>query len=98
MKKSVYRASCAALTLSVIALIGSMGAPTEAQGRSGDRVVQIPDPPMRPDGLDPQVQILNAAYSSSGFSFKPESVDHTNNSTWYTCSGVALNTMWRSYR
>ena len=37
MRKSVYWAFCAALTLGVTALIGSMGAPTEAQGRSGDR-------------------------------------------------------------
>ena len=55
MKKSTYWVLCAALTLAVAALIGSMGAPTEAQGRSGDRVVQIPDPPMRPDGLGPQL-------------------------------------------
>ena len=55
MRKSAYWVLCAALTLAVAALIGSMGAPTEAQGRSGDRVVQIPDPPMRPDGLGPQL-------------------------------------------
>jgi hypothetical protein len=41
--------------LAIAALIGSMGAPSEAQGRSGDRVVQIPDPPMRPDGVGPQL-------------------------------------------
>jgi hypothetical protein len=55
MRKSVYWAFCAALTLAIAALIGSMGAPSEAQGRSGDRVVQIPDPPMRPDGVGPQL-------------------------------------------
>ena len=157
MRKSVYWALCAALTLAVTALIGSMGAPTEAQGRSGDRVVQLPDPPQRPDGLGPQlqcgtphpdpetvrlveeytlrrrdisaqltaspvipvyvhrihasngtggavtsqqinnqIQILNAAYASSGFSFQLQSVDDTNNDTWYTCSGGACETAMKT--
>jgi len=157
MRKSVYWTLCAALTLAIAALIGSMGAPTEAQGRSGDRVVQLPDPPQRPDGLGPQlqcgtphpdpetvrlveeytlrrrdisaqltaspvipvyvhrihasngtggavtseqiasqIQILNAAYASSGFSFKLQSVDDTSNSTWYTCSGGACETAMKN--
>jgi hypothetical protein len=156
MRKSVYWAFCAALTLAIAALIGSMGAPTEAQGRSGDRVVQLPDPPMRPDGLGPQLQcgtphpdpetvrlveeytlrrrdisaqlavrpdipvyvhvihnsngsggatdtqinkqmdVLNAAYAGSGFSFNLVSIDHTNNGTWYTCSGGACETAMKT--
>ena len=56
MRKSAYWVFCAALTLAVAALIGSVGAPTEAQGRSGDRP-QVQNPvPMRPDGQGPQLQ------------------------------------------
>jgi len=54
MRKSVYWTLCAALTLAIAALIGSMGAGTEAQGRS--ERVQLPEPQMRPDGLGPQLQ------------------------------------------
>ncbi|HET9271134.1 MAG TPA: zinc metalloprotease [Vicinamibacterales bacterium] len=56
MRKSAYWAFYAALTLAVAALVGSMGAPTEAQGRSGDGP-QVRNPvPMRPDGQGPQLQ------------------------------------------
>lgn len=34
-----------------------------------------------------QMNVLNAAFASTGWSFRHVSTSRTNNSTWYTCSG-----------
>jgi len=158
MKRAAfYWIYCAGFVTIVAALVGSIGSETIAQGRSGDRVVQIPDPPQRPDGLGPQlvcgtpepdpekarlvedyslrfrggaatalkpigpiqvyvhvirsssgsggvtsqqitqqIDVLNAAYASSGFSFTVASTDTTNNGTWYTCSGGSCETAMKT--
>ncbi|MBA2545140.1 MAG: zinc metalloprotease [Deltaproteobacteria bacterium] len=36
-----------------------------------------------------QIDVLNAAYASSGFTFSVVSTDRTTNETWYTMSGAA---------
>ena len=46
---------CAGFGVAIAGLIGTMGSGTQAQGRSGDRVAQNPNPPMRADGLGPQL-------------------------------------------
>lgn len=38
------------------------------------------------------IAVLNAAYAGSSFSFSLVSVDYSNNSTWYTCSGGGCET------
>jgi hypothetical protein len=43
-----------------------------------------------------QMQVLNAAYAGAGFSFSLQSIDHTNNGTWYTCSGGACETAMKN--
>ncbi|HZI78485.1 MAG TPA: zinc metalloprotease [Vicinamibacterales bacterium] len=157
MRRTLYWAYWSGLVLIVAALVGTAGTSTVAQGRSGDRVAQVPDPPMRPDGLGPQlvcgtphpdpetvrlveeytlrradisaeltashvvpvyvhvihqsngtggvvttgqinnqISILNAAYATSTFSFSLVSVDHTNNSTWYTCAGGSCETQMKN--
>jgi hypothetical protein len=156
MKRAAfYWVYCAGLVMIIAALIGTIGNGTQAQGRSGDRVVQIPDPPQRPDGLGPQlvcgtpepdpekarlvedyslrfrgaldafkgrsipvhvhiivnsagsgspttgqinnqINVLNAAYASSGFSFSIASTDTTRNNTWYTCSGGSCETAMKN--
>jgi hypothetical protein len=157
MRKTLYWAYSAGLVVTVAALVGTMGTGTEAQGRSGDRAAQAPNPPMRPDGLGPQLvcgtphpdsetvrlveeytlrradispqltasrvipvyvhvihasdgsggavtngqinqqlQILNAAYAASGFTFSLQSVDHTNDSAWYTCTGGSCETAMKT--
>src|SRR5688500_12394791 len=56
MKRAAFCWVYGAGFVAVIAtLVGTMGTGTQAQGRSDDRVVQNPDPPMRPDGLGPQL-------------------------------------------
>ena len=37
--------------------------------------------------INSQIAILNAAYAPSSFSFSLASVDHSNNSSWYTTTG-----------
>ncbi len=43
-----------------------------------------------------QLNVLNAAYAGSSFSFALSSTDRTNNSTWYTCSGGSCETQMKS--
>ena len=43
-----------------------------------------------------QITVLNNAYASSSFSFQLISTDHTNNGTWYTCSGGTCETQMKS--
>jgi hypothetical protein len=42
--------------------------------------------------LNAQINVLNAAYSTSGFQFVQAGVDRTNNDSWYTCSGGSCET------
>jgi hypothetical protein len=37
--------------------------------------------------MNNQMNVLNAAYASAGYSFNVVSTDYTNNSTWYTATG-----------
>jgi Pregnancy-associated plasma protein-A len=37
--------------------------------------------------VNQQISVLNAAYAGTSFSFTLVSIDDTNNSSWYTCSG-----------
>ena len=46
--------------------------------------------------INSQISVLNAAYASSSFSFSLQSVDHTNNSSWYTCTGGTCETQMKN--
>jgi hypothetical protein len=43
-----------------------------------------------------QINVLNAAYASSGWSFNLVSTDRTTNATWYTCSGGSCETQMKN--
>lgn len=43
-----------------------------------------------------QMNVLNAAYASTGWSFNLVSTDRTTNATWYTCGGGACETQMKS--
>lgn len=43
-----------------------------------------------------QINVLNAAYASTGWSFNLVSTDRTTNATWYTCSGGTCETQMKS--
>ena len=43
-----------------------------------------------------QINVLNAAYASSTFSFQLVSTDTTNNDSWYTCSGGTCETQMKN--
>ncbi|HUR34191.1 MAG TPA: zinc metalloprotease [Vicinamibacterales bacterium] len=156
-KAAVYLCGLSAV---IVALVGSMGTSTVAQGQSqGNRVGQGGgQPPMRPDGLGPQLvcgtpdldpdtamlveeysrrmserldpsittdkvipvywhrihasngtgggvsstqitnqlNVLNAAYAVSGFSFSLQQTDDTNNDAWYTSSGGSSETAMKT--
>jgi hypothetical protein len=42
--------------------------------------------------INSQINVLNAAYASAGYSFTLAGTDTTNNSTYYTCSGGTCET------
>jgi len=42
-----------------------------------------------------QLNVLNAAYSWTGFSFQLDSIDRTNNSSWYTSTGGTSETQMK---
>ncbi|HEV8397578.1 MAG TPA: zinc metalloprotease [Vicinamibacterales bacterium] len=46
--------------------------------------------------INSQIQVLNAAYAASSFSFSLQSTDHTNNSAWYTCTGGSCETQMKN--
>ena len=43
-----------------------------------------------------QINVLNAAYSSTGWSFNLVSTDRTNNATWYTSTGGSSETQMKA--
>jgi len=43
-----------------------------------------------------QISVLNAAYAGSSFSFTLAGTDHTNNASWYTCSGGTCETQMKN--
>lgn len=43
-----------------------------------------------------QLQVLNAAYADSGFSFSLTGTDDTNNDSWYTCTGGTCETAMKN--
>ena len=43
-----------------------------------------------------QINVLNAAYAFTGYSFTVAATDRTNNSSWYTCSGGSCETQMKS--
>ena len=43
-----------------------------------------------------QINVLNAAYASTSFSFSLASTDDTNNSSWYTCTGGTCETQMKN--
>jgi hypothetical protein len=46
--------------------------------------------------INDQISVLNAAYAPSSFSFSLQSVDHANNSSWYTCTGGTCETQMKN--
>ncbi|MFT3914538.1 MAG: zinc metalloprotease [Anaeromyxobacteraceae bacterium] len=46
--------------------------------------------------INSQISVLNAAYAPSSFSFSLVSVDHANNSSWYTCTGGTCETQMKN--
>jgi hypothetical protein len=47
--------------------------------------------------MNNQINVLNNAYASAGFSFTVVSTDYTNNSTWYTCQpGTTAETQMKN--
>jgi len=46
--------------------------------------------------INNQISVLNAAYAASTFTFSLQTVDHTNNSTWYTCTGGSCETQMKN--
>ncbi len=46
--------------------------------------------------INAQLDVLNAAYASSGFSFVLAGTDTTANNSWYTCSGGSCETQMKS--
>jgi hypothetical protein len=46
--------------------------------------------------INNQISVLNAAYSSAGFSFTLAGTDTTNNSTYYTCTGGTCESQMKS--
>ena len=46
--------------------------------------------------INQQISVLNAAYATAGFSFSLAAVDHTNNSSWYTCTGGSCETQMKN--
>ena len=43
-----------------------------------------------------QIDVLNAAYASSGWQFTLVSTDRTTNATWYTCAGGSCETQMKN--
>ncbi|MBL8914045.1 MAG: zinc metalloprotease [Archangium sp.] len=43
-----------------------------------------------------QINVLNAAYASTGWQFSLVSTDRTTNSSWYTCSGGSCETQMKN--
>ncbi len=43
-----------------------------------------------------QINVLNAAYASTGWTFTLASVDRTTNASWYTCSGGSCETQMKN--
>lgn len=43
-----------------------------------------------------QMNVLNSAFASTGWSFRHVSTDRTNNSSWYTCSGGTCETQMKN--
>ena len=43
-----------------------------------------------------QINVLNAAYASTGWQFNLVSTDRTTNATWYTCSGGTCETQMKN--
>jgi len=43
-----------------------------------------------------QINVLNAAYASTGWQFQLVSTDRTTNSSWYTCSGGTCETQMKN--
>jgi len=46
--------------------------------------------------INNQINVLNAAYAASGWSFSLVSTDVTANNTWYTCSGGSCESQMKS--
>jgi hypothetical protein len=46
--------------------------------------------------INSQINVLNAAYASSGWQFRLVSTDRTTNSSWYTCSGGTCETQMKN--
>lgn len=46
--------------------------------------------------INSQINVLNAAYASTGWSFSLTAVDRITNSSWYTCSGGTCETQMKN--